>query len=202
MSSAPLPTTHEPPTTPTTRGCVNAFYRYYKGRKLGPYFVRRWKVGRRVHKEYIKPENVEKVRAACAEYRETVRAARRQANKLIDNFSFLGNMMNRLDRGQTVRPDQAEYIERIAREGPFISGRPLYRPRRRFMVPNFSKLLEFLPSTKELAEIERTQGPDAVSRAFQDAHWMYFKKELRSLFTNFRPKADPPRQSSPALGWM
>ena len=124
MASSPLleTATELQPQKPL-KGCVNTFYRHYKGRRLGPYFVRRWKIGRKVYREYIKPADVERVRAACQAYRES----RRGINTFIDNFDFLGKMMNRFDKDKVVSPAMGNYILRLRREGMYISGRPPMR---------------------------------------------------------------------------
>src|SRR5262249_58383300 len=99
----PKPAIKQPSNPATQRGWLNTFYRYHKGKKLGPYFVRRWKVGGKIHRQYIKPEDVEKVRAQCAAHR-TEQKRRKEHNKqlniLLDNFNFLGAMMNRYDARQ------------------------------------------------------------------------------------------------------
>jgi hypothetical protein len=121
----------QPPPSPL-RGWVNTFYRHYNGKKLGPYHVRRWKVGRKIHREYVKPDQVEQVKAACLAYRERQRARKdhnRKLNIFIDNFNYLGAMMNRYDRGKVVTPAMEAYILRLNKEGMQIKGRPQLRRR-------------------------------------------------------------------------
>jgi hypothetical protein len=126
------------------KGWVTATYRHYKGNRLGPYYFRKWKVGSKIHKEYIKPDQVERIKAACQTHREkqaTQREHTKRLNRQIDNWCFLGNMCLRCDRGLGIRPDQEAYAIRLRDEGMFIAGRPLYRPRRVFGVPQFSNFL-------------------------------------------------------------
>ena len=134
----------EHPSNPATplKGWVNTYFRHYKGKKLGPYYVRRWKVGRRVFKQYIKPEDVEKVKAQCQAHRLESQRRKREGRRIvtfIDNYNFLGRIIDTWDRGKEIRKDQEAYALRLHNEGMYITGRPLYRPRRAFMVPKFSK---------------------------------------------------------------
>ena len=108
---------------PPKRGHVNVFYRYYKGKKLGPYYVRRWKIGRKLFKEYIKPKDVERVKAECKAFKE----GRKAVSVFLDNVEFLGNCLNRYDRGKIVTPAMEDYIRRIWNEGPYITGKPQMR---------------------------------------------------------------------------
>ena len=120
------------------KGWVVATYRTYNGKKLGPYYFRKWKVGCRTRKQYIKPQDVERVKAACQAHRERkkqlVEGGRRCAI-FIDNADFLGRMCLRYDKGKEVTTEQEEYIVRLTQEGMHITGRPLYRPRRVFGSP-------------------------------------------------------------------
>ncbi len=120
--SSPQPKTENQKPT-TKRGSVNCFYRTYKGKRLGPYYVRRWKVGRKIHREYIKPQDVERVKAECQAYRE----GKRNISKMLDNFNFLGTMLNRYDANKLVTPAMEDYICRIYHEGIYITGRPQMR---------------------------------------------------------------------------
>jgi hypothetical protein len=123
------------------RGCIVASYRHYKGKKLGPYYFRKWKIGRRTFKQYIKPADLEKTRTAidaARTRRKQLQAGAKKYGPLLDNFNFLGKMMNLFDQGKEPREDQKAYILRIHKEGPFITGRPLYRARRLFGDPSVS----------------------------------------------------------------
>lgn len=108
------------------RGCVITCYRQYKGKKLGPYYFRKWKVGRKVFKKYIKPADVEKVQAAC----QNTKQRRKEINRFLDNADWLRRMCERYDRGKEATPEQETYIQRLHREGMHITGRPPFRPRR------------------------------------------------------------------------
>jgi hypothetical protein len=121
--TSPQPATEQPSNQATQKGWVNTYYRYYKGKKLGPYYVRRWKVGNKLHREYVKPADVERVKAECQANRE----GRRRINRMLDNFNFLGQMLNRYDAGKLVTPAMEDYIRRIHHEGIYITGRPQMR---------------------------------------------------------------------------
>jgi len=125
---------------PPIRGGVITAYRTYKGKRLGPYYFRKWKHNGKVYKEYIKPipspadgqemsrtdrlnAAVEKVRTACQEAKQK----RKDIYRLLDNHIFQGKMLDRFDRGKEIRKDQADYIVRLHQEGMFIDGRPPYR---------------------------------------------------------------------------
>ena len=117
---------------PSKKGWINCFYRYYKGKRLGPYYVRRWKVNGKLHKEYIKPDQVEQAKAECQAHREQQlqgRIVARQCRALIDNHIVLGKMYFGYDKGNEPNKLQAEYLVRLHEEGLFITGRPPYRRR-------------------------------------------------------------------------
>ena len=52
------------------RGWVNRYYVVVGGKRLGPYFVRRWKQNGKLCKEYVELRDVKRVKAACERYRE------------------------------------------------------------------------------------------------------------------------------------
>jgi len=68
MSEIPLPN--------TLQGAVCAQYRRRGGRELGPYYFRFWREGGRLRKQYVRPDQVEHVRALC-EASRTERARER-----------------------------------------------------------------------------------------------------------------------------
>ena len=81
-----------------TRGWINCYYRTYKGKRPGPYYVRRLKVGKKLFKEYVKADQVEKIRAECQAHRE----GRKRISRFLNNVEFLGNCLNRYDSGEVV----------------------------------------------------------------------------------------------------
>jgi hypothetical protein len=116
----------------TLKGWVNTFYRHYRGKKLGPYHVRRWKVGRKLYKEYIKPDQVERVKAACQAHREKQKSkseGARRTNHFLSNAAFMWNMITLWEKGKDSTPAQYAYLQRIDEEGMFITGRPGTRRR-------------------------------------------------------------------------
>ena len=112
------------------QGWVNCFYKTYKGKRLGPYYVRRWKSDGKLYKQYIKPQDVEHVRAECQSYRQSQKEFR-ESSRLCDretaNFDFLGKMLLRYDTGKIVTAAMEAYIVRIYHEGLQITGRPPMR---------------------------------------------------------------------------
>ena len=110
----------------TKKGCVNTFYRYYKGKKLGPYYVRRWKVGRQLHKEYIKAKDVERVKAECKAHKEGKKEVNRWLTNTIANLNYIEKMCKWEDQGR-VRPCDHAYVRRLQTEGWDIDGRPRTR---------------------------------------------------------------------------
>src|SRR5690349_6276646 len=147
---------------PLKRGWINTYYRYYKGKKLGPYYVRRWKHNGKTHKEYIKPKDLETVRSQCEAYRE--RRMRQlicamECKALIDNHKFCHFMMIRCDKNLPIRPEWAAHIERIHQHGPFVPGRPRLRRKRVFMAPCVHK--EFANYLKNLGKVvlQQTSAP-------------------------------------------
>lgn len=115
------------------RGWINKYFVNQNGIKRGPYYARVWKVGRKTHKEYIKPADVEKVRAACDAYRQLSRARRANDKSLtitLDNLAFLNRMVKRSERARLTTAD-IDHIERIRETGYAAPGRPKhkYEPR-------------------------------------------------------------------------
>src|SRR5689334_3869614 len=80
------------------RGWIDTFYRTYKGKRLGPYYVRKWRVGRKIKREYIKAKDLESVKAQCEENKrrrlDRIQAGKNE-NRFIDNFKFLWTMIER-----------------------------------------------------------------------------------------------------------
>jgi hypothetical protein len=129
MDASTLP---NPTNPPSLKGWVNSFYRHYRGKKLGPYHVRRWKVGRKLYKEYIKPQDVERVKAACQAHREKQRSkseGARRTNNFVSNFAFMAKMLLLWEKGKDSTPAQYRYLQRIDEEGMFITGWPGTRRR-------------------------------------------------------------------------
>ncbi len=112
------------------RGWVNTFYRNYKGRKLGPYYVRRWKEDGKLHKEYIKPQDVDRVRAACQlnrEMEESMKRAHEKVKLFMRNGDFFLRILDRRRRRKRVPLVHAEFFHRLDCEGMYIHGRPPLR---------------------------------------------------------------------------
>jgi len=126
IATQPPPAVQSP--TPK-RGWVSTYYRNYKGKKLGPYHVRRWKVGKKIHREYIKPKDLEQVRIACKAHKDK-RLAQKQCSTWLTNttanLDYLTRMAKWSDKGK-LRSQDVHYMSRIELEGFAISGRPSTR---------------------------------------------------------------------------
>jgi len=177
---------NENPATPM-KGWVATSYRYYKGQKLGPYFVRRWKTGKKVHKEYVKAEDVERVRAACERHREIRRQMREgteATNNYLNNFSYLGRMGKHLEKEhKQLRPEHLVYVLRLCKEGCFARGRPSQRSV--FVVP--------LPRRRSISKFKRL----FLNAARAAAEAAGFSLELKgSQTTNSTSPGKPPQSSA------
>jgi len=120
----------QPPPAPLP-GWVACSYRTYNGKRSGPYYVRRWKTGRRVNKQYIKADEVEYYRAACEANRERRREGqyhRRWLTNCAANLSYVEKMCRWEDEDR-VRQVDRDYCQRIREEGFDIAGRPPTRRR-------------------------------------------------------------------------
>jgi hypothetical protein len=148
------PTTNQQPQT-TKRGWVNTFYRHYRGKKLGPYHVRRWKVGAKIHKEYIKPADFERVKAECLAYREQ-RKRGAAIGRAVTNIGANLDYLFRMDKWQKegkLRPQDVAFIHRIAKEGPEIDGGP---PTRRGVTRHLARVAGQRMIVKSVFEIDGT----------------------------------------------
>ena len=135
----------QPPLQPL-RGWISKEFVTYNGRKLGPYFVRRWKVGGKLRREYVKFEDLERITAACQANRDKRKRqaeTTRKLDNLIGNLNFLEKKANRLDRGIPLTDEDRAFIERIEKEGYEISGRPSLRRPKYARIP-LERLLQIL----------------------------------------------------------
>jgi hypothetical protein len=115
------------------RGWVTTFHVTQNGQRRGPYHVRRWKERGRLHKQYIKPADVERVKAACQIHREKQQARRqgaRRVNNYISNADFLYKMLMRWETGKIVTKAMEAYIWRLCKtEDMYVDDRPPLRRR-------------------------------------------------------------------------
>jgi len=133
------------PATPLS-GWIDTFYRTYKGKRLGPYHVRKWRVGKMIKRQYIKAKDLETIRAACQankESRQQKVEARHRIVRSVENFNFLSTMMERMEKGRPLHFVQKEHIVRIVqriRAGDTTIYTP-EKPRLRIRVsrPHFSR---------------------------------------------------------------
>src|SRR5690242_18705210 len=105
---------------PLLPGWIEAFYRRHNGKRLGPYHVRKWKANGKVHREYIKPKDLERVRAACQANRDK-RKQTIQANKsgfvFKGNWDFMHRIATRAEKGKPITLEEVAHVLRIQREG-------------------------------------------------------------------------------------
>ena len=69
-STKTLPKTLPGVVRPQWIRCGKAGCRCARGRPHGPYFYRFWRQGGRLRKQYVRPDHVERVRAACQARRQ------------------------------------------------------------------------------------------------------------------------------------
>ncbi len=115
----------QPPPKPVP-GWIACTYRTYKGKRFGPYYVRRWKFGRKLHKQYIKAEDLEYYRAACEasrDRRKEGQSIRRWLTNSMANLRYLEKMCRWEDENRLRQVDR-NYCQRIKEEGYDIVGRP------------------------------------------------------------------------------
>lgn len=124
----------------TKKGWINCFYKTYKGKKLGPYHVRRWKQHGRLYKEYIKPQDLERVKAECQAHKERKKKGSeisRWLNNTIGNLNYVDRMAKWAEQGR-LRPEDKAFLTRIEQEGFAIDGRPKIRQNTFFCRVNIS----------------------------------------------------------------
>jgi hypothetical protein len=128
------------------RGWVVAQYANYRGKRLGPYYVRCWKHNGKIKKEYIKSADLEQVRAACQSNRE-----RRQRGvqiaadfyNTVGNLNWLQRMAKRAEKA-ALRSEDYEHVQRIELHGFASPGRTKLRTKRSFMYPRSTNPFSFL----------------------------------------------------------
>jgi hypothetical protein len=111
------------------RGWITSTHTIYKGKKLGPYHSRTWKVAGKIKREYIKPADLERVRAACVAYKETRK--RQSANSqnvrcMVGNLNYIARLCKRLRSGIITQAD-INFVAELNDKGYDIPGRPKMR---------------------------------------------------------------------------
>src|SRR5579885_3078411 len=147
------PNTQPQPTPPP--GHINTFYRTYKGRRLGPYYVRRWKVGAKLHKQYIKPADLERAKAECQAYKEFKKKCRQTTqdlNNMLGNLDYMLRMCKWEDEGR-LRPVDYAFMRRLKQEGFKIPGRP---PTRRRVTRHIAQVGDKTYIVKTVFELDGT----------------------------------------------
>src|SRR5579885_1834355 len=131
LSLAPEPQPKAPLLLP---GYVTTVYVNRNGRRYGPYHVRRWKAGNKLHREYIKPADLQRVRAACQaakQSRQRGAEISRSCSLMIGNLNWMERMCKREEKG-TLTPEDRDFADRLSAEGYDIPGRPKLRARSHF----------------------------------------------------------------------
>jgi len=168
------------------KGYVAEYYTTYKGRRLGPYYVRHYTVHGKRKKQYIKKENVERVRAACQAHRESKSRGRqiaRNLDNIIGNLNWLDRMAKRLDKG-AIKPEDHAFVEQIKRHGIATPGRTKLKTKRSFMDLFSQKTIEdfWKQSLKDANRIAAA----VFSKETTEDKWKRWRKSLAE-----RPKPRP-----------
>jgi len=126
------PATQKPNNQATpTKGWITKSYISYKGKKLGPYYARTWFEHGKRRKEYIKKQDLARIRAQCEAHREMKIRGRQLASQLattLGNLNWLERMAKRLDMG-AIRPEDHAFVEQIKRHGITTPGRTMLKSR-------------------------------------------------------------------------
>jgi len=159
------------PATPV-RGWLTTFFIPYKGKMLGPYYARSWKVNGKLKREYIKAADAERVRKACEEHRafrkRGVQIAR-DFNNTTGNINWLQRMAKRRDKGQ-LRPEDYDHVEQIQKEGIAIPGRTKLRT---FIRPQYLR-----PDTQNQKGVFMYPSSTKFTNSFKNR----LKKEIIRMF--------------------
>jgi len=146
LNTSPEPQHSAPSTQPllTLPGRVSTFFTFYKGRKLGPYYVRRWKEHGKPKKQYVKPKDLERIKEACARHRfkrNEISKNLHHATNIGKNITFLLAMHRRAKNG-ALRVLDILHIDRIEKNGMATPGCPPLRSKWVFMAPLFANLMK------------------------------------------------------------
>ncbi len=94
----------------TLPGAVVPQYRTVNGKRYGPYWTRVWRKGGKVHTAYVKPGELEAVRAACERnrrLRRKVATTLRQVRETRGDFALLMRLLRRMDaQGRVVMSEE------------------------------------------------------------------------------------------------
>ena len=152
IATQPPPAVQSP--TPK-RGWVSTYYRNYKGKKLGPYYVRRWKVGKTLHREYVNAKDLERIQAECQAHREKKKREQgvsRWITNTWGNLEYLQRIAKWSEQGK-LRPVDIAFFRRIQQEGYDIDGRP---PIRRRVTRHIAKIAGQRMLVKTVFELDGT----------------------------------------------
>jgi hypothetical protein len=149
----PQATTEAAPSTPqlaALKGRIAKFFLSYKGKKLGPYYCRRWKENGKTKKEYVSSKDLPRVQAAIDQYRSDRNyklARNKQCNLLLTNMRFLWTMMQHRIPKKKLRVENLLHIGRIEKMGIYAPDCPKLRGPHNFMAPLVIKMFKHVPPT-------------------------------------------------------
>ena len=181
INSSPPPPVQ--PSSPPLPGWVSTIYITQAGNRRGPYYVRKWKKKGKTHREYIKPQDLERVRAACKAHREIQARKRlkiREFNIGVDNFNFLCRMGIALDKGP-IHFIHAAHIIRIHQQGITT----LHRPKLRKLRPH---------GFRALAPCRKARGGKGWVRGFRGS-----QGSPAGIKTRFMVPLSRTKQHQPAI---
>lgn len=146
----------------TLPGHVQTFYIKHQGRRLGPYYARVWQQAGRRRKQYVPAHLVEKVAAACQEYREMrsrAREKRQELERILSNLSFLKRCAGKANTADQLLPHEQEHVQRIRQQGIAAPGRPKIMRTRGFMGHSLRK--RSLPPYQPFRPEPKSERPTA-----------------------------------------
>jgi hypothetical protein len=111
------------------RGWVNRYFVVVGGRRMGPYYVRRWKQNGKLYKEYVELRDVERIKAACQRYREKRRRERGVAwlfRNVTSNLAYTFRMVKRSLKGN-LRPEDYAHLALLETQGYKVPRHPSLR---------------------------------------------------------------------------
>jgi len=195
------------PETPLVplRGWVSAFYVTVKGQPIGPYYARRWKENGKLHKQYIKHADVERVRSQCEANRQLRKkqlALNKDFRTFKGNFNYYFRILKRADKGK-VTPEHYDHMRSLAFGDFFCPGRPALR---KTWVSTITDQIPSSPNLTPSSQNPRTDGfsateqpcnrqlsnfmvPPAANRKckFTNKWWKKFKFDFMIEFNAHRP---------------
>lgn len=122
------------------RGWITTFYIRRGAKSHGPYYARTWRVKGKLKRQYIKPEDLERVRAACQRFRERRKKqieVSKGYNLIAGNLNFLFRMFKRSQKRNRPRQHEAAHLAGIQTEGLQAPNRPNLRRPYKIRIPKW-----------------------------------------------------------------